>query len=129
MKKTLLIFFLFSSLFFGFVNPVFANPALSPVNDGLIKCLNYPDNWASIYQVRWGYNNSSNATITEPIGTNNNFNGASDQNMGQPTEFLPGRIVNTFRTTIAPEQVFVWKLGNKTATASVGSTFRERECF
>lgn len=110
---------------------IFTQPALavvSPINDGVIKCTN-PEIYGSDYQVRWGYRNPETAPVSTPIGDNNRFTGTPSINMGQPETFDPGRIVNIFRTAIAPGQTFVWRLGGKTATATIPATERLRECL
>lgn len=109
-----------------FIQPVFAN--VSPINDGVIKCTN-PEEYGFSHQVRWGYNNSTSNTITVPIGDNNKFTGGGNINLGQPEEFLPGRFINLFRTPIATGQTFVWRLNNRTATATIPNIERERICI
>lgn len=101
---------------------------VSPINDGVIKCTN-PEVYGAEYQVRWGYRNPESTPITTLIGDNNRFTGTPSIDMGQPETFEPGRIVNIFRTAIAPGQTFVWRLGSKTATATIPATERLRECL
>jgi hypothetical protein len=110
----------------AFTSSVFA---ISPINDGVIKCNNYPDNFSDQYQARWGYLNPTTESITEFIGGNNKFSGGVSENLGQPTTFISGRQVNVFRTPITVGQTLVWKLFNKTATATIPAVDKERVCF
>ena len=47
------------------------------------------------YTARFGYNNSTGAAVTIPVGANNYFT-PGNQNRGQTTVFQPGRVVNAF---------------------------------
>lgn len=118
---------LFLTSLISFSTPVFAT--VSPINDGVIKCVNYPDYFPHQYQVRWGYLNPTTDPITESVGSNNKFSGDISEDLGQTTTFLPGRQVNVFRTPIVPGQVLVWKLFNKTATAVIPPVDKKRICF
>lgn len=101
---------------------------VSPVNDGVIKCTN-PEVYGAEYQVRWGYRNPTESPITETIGGENKFTGTPTIDMGQPETFEPGRVVNIFRTAIAPGDTFVWRLQSRTATAAIPATEKLRECL
>jgi hypothetical protein len=50
------------------------------------------------YTARFGYNNSTGAAVTIPVGANNYF-APGNQNRGQTTVFQPGRVVNAFSVT------------------------------
>lgn len=69
----------------------------------------------------WGYNNENNETFTQPIGSKNKFTGSglnnSNQDQGQPTEFLPGRHYNVFTVNFT-------SIGNDCITWSLQSSNR-----
>jgi hypothetical protein len=50
------------------------------------------------YTARFGYDNSTGAAVTIPVGSNNYFT-PGNQNRGQTTVFQPGRVVNAFSVT------------------------------
>jgi hypothetical protein len=115
------------TLFLAFPLNVLAT--VSPIFEGTIKCTNYPASYPDQYQSRWGYLNSESVDVVEPVGNNNKITGGSSNDLGQPTTFIPGRQINVFRTAIVPGQLLVWRLFNKTATATVPSADKERVCI
>jgi hypothetical protein len=54
---------------------------------------------SNTYVARFGYNNSTGAAVTIPVGANNYF-APGNQNRGQTTVFQPGRVVNAFSVTL-----------------------------
>ena len=69
----------------------------------------------------WGYNNQFSETYTQQIGSKNKFTGSglnsSNQDQGQPTEFLPGRHENVFTINFT-------SIGNDCITWSLQSSSR-----
>ncbi|MEK7414822.1 MAG: putative Ig domain-containing protein, partial [Planctomycetota bacterium] len=76
----------------------------------ILECvqLNANGTWTA----RFGYDNSTGAAVTIPVGANNYFTPGS-QNRGQTTVFQPGRIVNAFSVTFTKgksNNLAVWYL-------------------
>ena len=62
------------------------------------------------YTVRFGYENSTGAAVTIPVGANNYFTPGA-QNRGQTTTFQPGVVNNAFSVTFANAGAFAgWSL-------------------
>jgi hypothetical protein len=64
------------------------------------------------YTARFGYDNSTGAAVTIPVGANNRFT-PGNQNRGQTTVFQPGRVTNAFSVTFTRGQgnnLGVWHL-------------------
>jgi hypothetical protein len=55
------------------------------------------------YTARFGYNNTTGAALTIPVGANNYFT-PGKQNRGQTTVFQPGRVTNAFSVTFTASQ-------------------------
>lgn len=53
------------------------------------------------YTARFGYENSTGAAVTIPVGADNYF-APGNINRGQTTVFQPGRVTNAFSVTFAP---------------------------
>jgi lipopolysaccharide/colanic/teichoic acid biosynthesis glycosyltransferase/translation initiation factor IF-1 len=117
-----------SGLILALVGALLVLPTLSLVAEAMVKvqpikpileCVAINDD--GTYTAYFGYLNKNDFTVTMPAGegTENYFMPGGD--VGQPTEFVPGR------TPYYPDAAFVitfeggtlvWTLGNKTATAS-----------
>lgn len=69
---------------------------------------------------RWGYSNSSNSTVNEPVGSDNRFTPGGN-NQGQPTSFAAGLNNNVFTTTFNSAQSRTWKLQGTSVTADINS--------
>ncbi|MEM8585491.1 MAG: SdrD B-like domain-containing protein, partial [Bacteroidota bacterium] len=77
------------------------------------------------YEACFGYANDNSCTVSVAVGGDNRFTPGTD--LGQPTEFLPGRQVNVFCVDLGPGETIVWTLtgpdGNtRTATATAPPT-------
>src|SRR5262249_10860637 len=76
----------------------------------ILECVQRNQNGS--YTARFGYDNSTGAAITIPIGANNYFT-PGNQNRGQATVFQPGRVTNAFTVTFSKgkdENLAVWFL-------------------
>ena len=62
----------------------------------ILECVQHNDNGS--YTARFGYDNSTGAVVTIPVGANNFFTPGA-QNRGQVTVFNPGRVTNAFSVT------------------------------
>lgn len=86
-----------------------------PILEGIIL-----ENDGSITS-HWGYNNQFAETYTQAIGAKNKFTGSglnnSNQDQGQPTEFLPGRHYDVFTVNFT-------SIGNDCITWSLQSSSR-----
>jgi uncharacterized protein DUF11/prealbumin domain-containing protein len=69
----------------------------------------------------WGYSNPNSFPVRIPIGATNGF-APAPVNRGQPIVFDPGNLVGAFQTQFAGATTLAWRVGNKTVTASAGST-------
>ncbi|MGH9839840.1 MAG: Kelch repeat-containing protein, partial [Blastocatellia bacterium] len=76
----------------------------------ILECVqrNVNNTWTA----RFGYDNSTGAAVTIPVGANNYF-APGNQNRGQTTVFQPGRVVNAFSVTFTKgkgNNLAVWYL-------------------
>ncbi len=86
-----------------------------------------------IYTAYFGYYNPNSFSITIPTGDDNKFVSHSQFNNLLPTEFLPGRHVNTTVVSWPGDGALVWKLrtpggspaGYATATAALSIPFHD----
>ena len=62
----------------------------------ILECVQRNQNGS--YTARFGYDNSTGAAVTIPVGPNNYFT-PGNQNRGQTTVFQPGRVNNAFSVT------------------------------
>jgi hypothetical protein len=70
------------------------------------------------YVAHFGYSNKNTSRVEIAVGSSNRF--TPGENLGQPTLFQPGRLVDVFRVTFAGGNL-VWTLDGRTATASPSS--------
>ena len=91
-----------------------AQPDVSPV----LECVTV--NGDGSFTAFFGYVNRSGATETVPAGGSNRLSGAATGT--PPTSFQPGRQVAAFSVRSKGPAVVVWKLGNRTASASLRSS-------
>jgi hypothetical protein len=104
-----------------------ATSTISPVLERVVECTNA----AGVFNAVWGYKNANLSPVAIPVGATpnsiNKFTGTVD--LGQPAEFLPGRQVAVFATSLPVGSPLVWTLGTaagtKTATASSGVSTRK----
>lgn len=84
------------------------------------------NNGDGTWTARFGYLNENSNTLYIPIGVHNKFVNTPDEDMGQPTEFQPGRVENVFEVTFNDGDNFVWTLsgpnGHGSVNANSGST-------
>ncbi|MCG3163162.1 MAG: hypothetical protein JMDDDDMK_04545 [Acidobacteria bacterium] len=76
----------------------------------ILECVQH--NQDGSWTARFGYDNSTGAAATIPVGSNNYFRPGS-QNRGQTTVFQPGRVNNAFSVTFSIAQgskLAVWYL-------------------
>jgi len=71
-----------------------------------------------VYRAHFGYLNRGSSTVGVPIGPRNAFTPAPE-NRGQPLRFRPGRAPDVFQVDF--RGTIVWRLTDRTATASAGS--------
>jgi FG-GAP repeat/Putative Ig domain len=64
----------------------------------ILECVQHNQN--GTWTARFGYDNTTGATVTIPVGSNNFFT-PGNQNRGQTTVFQPGRVTNAFSVTFA----------------------------
>ncbi len=62
----------------------------------ILECVQRNQNGS--WTARFGYDNSTGAAVTIPVGSNNFFL-PGNQNRGQTTVFQPGRVINAFSAT------------------------------
>jgi hypothetical protein len=62
----------------------------------IVECVQRNAN--NTWTARFGYDNSTGAAVTIPVGANNYFT-PGNQNRGQTTVFQPGRVINAFSVT------------------------------
>ena len=65
-----------------------------PLLNGVVKNAN------GTYPAKFGYDNTTGAAVTIPVGVNNYFT-PDPQNRGQVTTFQPWRVSNAFSVTFA----------------------------
>jgi hypothetical protein len=70
------------------------------------------------YVAHFGYSNKNASRVEIAVGSNNRFTPGED--LGQPTLFQSGRLVDVFQVTFAGGNL-VWTLDERTATASPNS--------
>jgi hypothetical protein len=76
----------------------------------ILECVQRNQNGS--YTARFGYNNSTGAAVTIPVGANNYFT-PGNQNRGQTTVFQPGRVTNAFSVTFTKgrsDNLAIWYL-------------------
>ena len=99
---------------------LFAGKKVQPV----MECVS--DNGDGTYTAWFGYLNLNSNVLTIEIGVHNNFVGADDEDMGQPTVFQPGRVEYVFSADFVEGNNFRWSLsggnGNGAVNANSGST-------
>jgi len=109
----------FSMVVVVFILPLTIDAKVSPVLE------NVTDNCDGTFTAAFGYNSTEESKKVIPIGGSNKFTGGASQDLGQPTEFEPGRHVNVFKVTWDGGSKLVWKLGSSTSTASAGAAANE----
>ncbi|MGH9841961.1 MAG: putative Ig domain-containing protein [Blastocatellia bacterium] len=62
----------------------------------ILECVQHLPN--GMYRAYFGYDNTTGAAVTIPVGVNNFFT-PGNQNRGQTTLFQPGRVTNAFNVT------------------------------
>ncbi len=87
--------------------------AVSPVLERVI------DNEDGTFTAWFGYNNMNDHTVTIEIGADNGFayRGTGEQDLGQTTEFLSGRMTDVFSVEFDGSNL-VWSLAGRTATGN-----------
>jgi len=80
------------------------------------------DNGDGTYTAWYGYSNPNDSYVYIPAGSDNRFayHGNVNLDKGQPTVFIPGRMVNVFSVEFDGSHL-VWRLNGKTSTASGGA--------
>src|SRR4051794_16536538 len=93
--------------------------AASTSTQPIFEC-SFPDPAGTGYVTAWGYDNTSGAAETVPIGGQNHFL-PSPGDQGQPTTFAPGRHDNVLILNWDGAADLGWKLGTTTVIASTAS--------
>ena len=96
-------------------SPAAANPAVSPI----LECVAV--NGDGTYTALFGYQNTSDRTITIGVGSANKFT-PGQQDRGQITEFEPGRVAGAITATQPVGSPLNFKLGDTTVQATSEST-------
>lgn len=97
--------------------PTPGNPSVSPV----LECVR--SNGDGTQTAVWGTNNRNGQTVIIPYGSRNRMNGVATPQPGQPTVIPDGRVRGGYEVTFPEGQgrTVVWRLSNRTSTASDGS--------
>jgi LruC domain-containing protein len=105
--------------------------AISQIHN-VVESVKY-DYETEMYTAYFGYYNPNSYSVTISTGNDNNFVSHSEYNYLLPTEFLPGRHVNTSIVSWPGDGALVWKLrtpggspaGYATATAALSIPFHD----
>ncbi len=87
---------------------------VSPV----LECVSEVVGSPGLYRAHFGYSNKNDSRVPIALGGSNKFVPGGD--VGQPTLFNSGRLVDAFQVTFNGSNL-VWALDGRTATASSGS--------
>lgn len=88
-------------------------PSLLPISP-VTECIDINND--NTYTAHFGYNNNNNVNVNIPSGGDNKLVGSVISGV-PPTDFSPGRHYKVFSINWSSGNL-VWKLGNRTATAS-----------
>jgi LruC domain-containing protein len=86
------------------------------------------DNGDGTWTAWFGYLNENPNVLTIDIGVHNNFVGASSEDMGQPTVFQPGRVVDYFSAVFVEGENFRWSLGGPRGHGAVNANSGSTAC-
>lgn len=68
----------------------------------------------------FGYQNNSTSTISIPLGEKNRFE-PGNEDVGQPTDFLSGRITDVFTVSFPSTSTLSWFLGDAVVDATIAT--------
>jgi hypothetical protein len=85
----------------------------------IAECVDVNQNGTLI--AHFGYKNEGVADTTVPVGAHNEFS-PGQQDRGQPTTFLTGRVTNAFTVTFPTADKLRWTLGDAFVEASIQTT-------
>lgn len=92
----------------------------------VMECVS--SNGDGTWTAHFGYLNENSNVLNIPIGVHNKFVGTPDEDMGQPTEFQPGRVEFVFSVVFNDGDNFVWTLSGPNGHGSVNANSSSTPC-